>query len=125
MSRVWYSYDADTPTTTIVYRGDRPPAEPGTEGDAKGEPGPDAGGGEVVASYAYPVDAPPPFRFEHDPGARVFRLTAPDGTVEVFRDNPTRFLCVEPDPQTGAIGPVWKHGRPVFLYLCREEREMR
>ena len=96
MTRVWYSYDDDTPTTTIVfYRGDRPPAEPGTEGDAKGELGPDAGGGEVVASYAYAVDAPPPLRFEHDPGARAFRLTAPDGSVEVFRDNPTRYLCVE------------------------------
>ena len=124
MSRVWYSYDDATPSKTFVYRGDRPPAETGTDGDAKGELGPDAGG-EVVASYAYAADAAPPVRFEHGPAAGVFRLTAADGTVEVFRDNPTRYLRVEPDPQTGAIGPVWKYGRPVFLYLCREEREMR
>ena len=40
-------------------------------------------------------------------------------------DNPTRFLCVEPDPETGAMRPVTKRGRPVYLYLCREEREVR
>ena len=74
---------------------------------------------------ACPDPAPPPFRFEHDPEARVFRLTAPDGSVEVFRDNPTRFLCVEPDPQTGAMRAVTKYGRPVYLYLCREEREVK
>ena len=68
---------------------------------------------------------PPPVRFEHDPAGRVFRLTAADGIVEVFRDNPTRYLCVEPDPESGAMKPVMKHGRPVFLHLCREEREVR
>ena len=70
-------------------------------------------------------DDPPPFRFEHDRAARVFRLTAADGTVEVFHDNPTRYLRVEPDPQTGSMRPVKKHGRPVYLYLCRDEREAR
>jgi hypothetical protein len=68
---------------------------------------------------------PPPSDWEHDPAARVFRLAADDGTVEVFRDNPTRYLCVEPDPKTGAMRPVRKLGRPVYLYLCREEREAR
>ena len=48
-----------------------------------------------------------------------------DGTVEVWRDNPARFLCVEPDPETGAMRPVVQLGRPVYLYLCREEREVR
>ena len=31
---------------------------------------------------------------EHDPTARVLRLTAPGGTVEVFCDNPARYLSV-------------------------------
>jgi hypothetical protein len=45
--------------------------------------------------------------------------------VELFRDNPTRYLCVEPDAETGQMRPVMKRGRPVFLYLCREDREAR
>ena len=84
-------------------------------------------GGREVVTYTYtygPDDPPPPrYRFEHDPAARVFRLTAADGTVEAFRDNPTRYLCVEPDPESGEMRPVVKRGRPVYLHLCREERE--
>ena len=86
------------------------------------------GGGTVTTyTYAYPVDPdrPPSPRFEHDPAGRVFRLTEADGAVETFRDNPTRYLCVEPDPETGENRPVMKHGRPVYLHLCREEREAR
>jgi hypothetical protein len=82
----------------------------------------------TTSTYTYGVDGPPPappVRFEHDPAGRVFRLTAADGTVEVFRDNPTRYLCVEPDRETGEMRPVMKHGRPVYLHLCREEREVR
>ncbi len=62
---------------------------------------------------------PPPVKFEHDPAAGVFRLTTADGAVEVFRDSPTRYLCVEPEPGTGAMRPVMKFGRPVYLWLCR------
>ncbi len=67
---------------------------------------------------------PPPVRFEHDPAAGVFRLTAADGSVEVFRDKPVRHLCVEPDAESGELRPVIKRGRPVFVWLCREEREV-
>ena len=65
------------------------------------------------------------FAFEHDPDRKVFRLTALDGSTEVFRDNSTRYLCVAPDEKTGAMRPVMKHGRPVYLHLCRQEREGR
>ena len=67
----------------------------------------------------------PPFRFEHDPAARALRITKADGTVETFRDTPTRYLCVEPDPETGAMRPVMRRGRPVYLFLCREDHEAR
>ena len=83
------------------------------------------GGTGTTCTYTYEVDldwSPPP-RFEHDPAGRVFRLTTADGAVESFRDNPTRYLCVEPDPETGVMRPVLKHGRPVYLHLCREDRE--
>ncbi len=64
-------------------------------------------------------------RTEHDPAGRVFRRTGPDGTVEVFGDRPARFLQVERDPETGAIRPVMKGGRPEYIWLCREEPEAR
>jgi len=84
-------------------------------------------GGVTVMTYTYSVDPdrPHPPRFEHDPADRFFRLTSADGAVETFRDNPTRYLCVEPDPETGAMRPVTKFGRPVYLRLCREDREAR
>jgi hypothetical protein len=63
--------------------------------------------------------------FEHDPQKGIFRLERADGEVEVFRDKPARYLVVEPDSETGEMKPVVKRGRPVFLYLCREEREVR
>ena len=57
---------------------------------------------------------------EHDATARVFRLTAPEGTVEVFRDNPARYLSVEPDPQTSdAAG---EEARPARLSRPLAER---
>jgi hypothetical protein len=82
----------------------------------------------LTTTHTYSYDdtgAPPPVRFEHDPAARVYRLTAPDGTVETFRDGPTKYLRLEPDPETGAMRPVTKRGRPVYLYLAREDREAR
>ena len=63
------------------------------------------------------------FKFEHDTRRRLFLLTGPDGKTEHFRDNPTRYLVVEPDPQTGAMRPVIQRGQPSYIYLCREERE--
>jgi hypothetical protein len=126
MEPVTYTYDAVR--ITHVIRDGPPPA--GTDGEPKREDGTDPNGGEPVTTYMDPADpasspAPPPFRFEHDPKAAVFRLTTAEGTVEVWRDNPVRFLCVEPDPETGAMRPVVKRGRPVYLHLCREEREAR
>jgi hypothetical protein len=82
-------------------------------------------GQAAITTITYDNAAPPPYAFEHDPTARVYRLTAPDGSVEVFRDNPTRYLCLEPEAETGQMRPVMKRGRPVFLWLCREEHEVR
>jgi hypothetical protein len=65
------------------------------------------------------------FTLAHDTEKRVFLLTGPDGETEVFRDNTTRYLSVAPDPQTGEMKPVMKFGRPTYLWLCREEREVR
>jgi hypothetical protein len=66
----------------------------------------------------------PSFTFEHDKQKRLFVLTWPDGKTEKFRDNPVRHLMVEPDPGTGEMRPVIKRGRPAYLYLSREEREV-
>ena len=88
---VTYTYDVDGSVCRFAA-GDGPERDP-------------LGG--AIDWITYEVSTPPPVRFEHDPEARVFRLTTADGTVEVFRDNPTRYLCVEPDPQQhGAMRPV-------------------
>ncbi len=77
--------------------------------------------GRAPATTAAPARR---FHWEHLPEKRLFALTA-DGKTEYWRDNPTRYLVVEPDPATGEIKPVLKWGRPVYLRLCREEREER
>jgi hypothetical protein len=64
------------------------------------------------------------YSFERDAQNRLLRLASPDGKTEVFRDNATKYLCVLPD-ETGAMWPVMRHGRPVCIYLCREEREIK
>jgi hypothetical protein len=66
----------------------------------------------------------PLFTFEHDTRKGLFEVTWPDGQTEHYRDRPVRHLQVEPDPDTGEMRPVTRHGRPVFIYLSREEREM-
>jgi hypothetical protein len=71
---------------------------------------------------------PPPtssFTLALDLEKQVFLLTDPDGKTEFFRDNPTRYLSVASDPQTGEMKPVMTHGRPTYLWVCREEREVR
>ena len=79
----------------------------------------------MPADPADPTSPPlPSFTLAHDLEKRVFLLTGPDGKTEVFRDNPTRYLSVAPDPQTGEMKPVMKYGRPTYLWLCREEREV-
>ena len=72
-----------------------------------------------------PQPGPAPFDWEHDREKGIFRITWPDGQVEVFRDKPVRHLVVEPDAQTGEMKPVVQRGRPTYLYLAREEREVR
>ena len=84
--------------------------------------------GELIAeaeTYRYSVEPrASPVAFEHDKQKRLFILKWPDGKTERFRDNPARQLMVEPDPRTGEMRPVIKGGEPVYVYLCREEREV-
>ncbi len=80
--------------------------------------------GSIDIGYACgPEPRNPPFQFVHDKDKGLFVLTWPDGRVERFRDRPARQLMVEPDRETGAMRPVIKWGQPVYVYLCREERE--
>jgi hypothetical protein len=84
-----------------------------------------AGRRELPADPADPTSPPPAsFTLAHDPEKRVLLLAGPDAKTEVFRDNPTRYLSVAPDPQTGEMKPVTKHGKPTYLWLCREERDI-
>jgi hypothetical protein len=85
----------------------------------------DEGAAGSVTTYTYFVEAAPgAFHFVHDNAKGVFVLTKRDGTTERFRDKPVRHLVVEPDPETGELRPAIKGGVPVYLHLCREEREM-
>jgi YD repeat-containing protein len=69
------------------------------------------------------------FQWEHLKEKRLFALTDLDGgkadEPEYWRDNPTRYLVVEVDEETGDIKPAAKNRQPVYLWLCREEREAR
>jgi hypothetical protein len=77
-----------------------------------------------ATTFTYFVEpAPRAFSFAHDSKKGVYVLTKPDGTAERFRDKPVRYLVVEPDRDTGELQPATKEGLPVYLYLCREERE--
>jgi hypothetical protein len=66
---------------------------------------------------------PPAFTLNHDTDKGLLILTWADGRIEKFRDKPARQLSVEADPETGEFRPVVKNGLPLFVYLCREERE--
>jgi hypothetical protein len=78
---------------------------------------------ERATTFVYDA-GPPAFTFSHDKEKGLFILTWADGRIEKFRDKPARQLSVEPDPSTGELRPVLRNGMPVFLYLCREEREL-
>ncbi len=67
----------------------------------------------------------PLFTFEHDLAKGLFVVTGQNGAVAVFRDKPTRYLAVAPNPKTGEMEPVLKYGEPWYVWLCREEREIR
>jgi hypothetical protein len=78
-----------------------------------------------VTTYTYSYDPEPPlYKFEHLEEKRLFAITGSDRRTEYFRDRPVRYLVVEPDRETGEFAPVAKRQRPVFLWLCREEREV-
>jgi len=80
---------------------------------------------DAVTTFVYDAGPlVPAFRFAHDQQKRLFVLTWPDGKTEHFRDNPARQLLVEPDPWTGELRPVTNDGQAVYMYLCREEREI-
>lgn len=79
----------------------------------------------VITTFVYSFkEESPGFRFTHEQAKGLFVVTDRDGNVVRFRDKPTRFLVVEPDPETGELRPAVKYGEPVYLYLCREEREL-
>jgi hypothetical protein len=80
--------------------------------------------GEAVVTHNYEVrENPRQFSFDHDKAAGLFVIKKADGTVERFRDNPTRYLVVEPNRETGKLQPAVKQGQPVYLYLARQDRE--
>jgi hypothetical protein len=78
--------------------------------------------GVITYTYETPKE-PKDCSFQHAKANGMLVITSPDGKTELFRDNPVRYLVVEPDPQTGELRPAVKHGQPVYLYLCREQRE--
>jgi len=83
--------------------------------------------GRGMTTYTYSFEVDPwaqSFTFEHDKEKRVFRLIDAEGKVEYFRDNPVRYLVVEPDLETGEMRPAVQHGKPKVIYLCREDREL-
>jgi hypothetical protein len=63
------------------------------------------------------------FRIKRNRRKRLFRLTGPTGKVERFRDDPAKHLMLERDPATGLMQPVFKHGLPTMVFLCRPEHE--
>jgi hypothetical protein len=74
--------------------------------------------------YTYSCPAPAnPDRVEHDPEKRCLRLTRPDGTTTSFRDQPVRFLVVEPDSNSGKLRPAVSMGKAKVVYLCPEIAE--
>ena len=101
------SDDSTNPSSVTFYTYD----SRGQLLDAGGRPSDT--GTELTAVYEYEYERPvAAFQFEQDAANGVFRLTSAEGKTEVFRDQPARYLCVEPD-ETGAMRPVTKFGRPV------------
>jgi len=83
--------------------------------------------GRSTTTYSYSYDVDPrarSFTLEHDKQKRVVRLTDAAGKAAHFRDSPVRYLVLEPDPETGEMQPATKFGKPTFIYLCREDREL-
>ena len=100
-------------TTTFVYDARSRLTEIQTPGQ---------GGCDTVYRYDPPLPSPVQWQWEHLPDKRLYSLTA-EGKTDYWRDNPTRYLIVEPDKETGMMKPALKRRRPVYIWLCREERE--
>jgi hypothetical protein len=66
---------------------------------------------------------------EHDEEKRIYRMTGPEGELDFFRAELVKYLVVVPvDRQGEEVEPDFRHGihgRPRYLYLCAEEREVR
>ena len=76
-----------------------------------------------TATFVYDA-GPPAFSFSHDTEKGLFILTWADGRIEKFRDKPCAgSFGSSPIPRPASCGRVIRNGLPVFLYLCREERE--
>jgi hypothetical protein len=108
-------YSGNFPATTFVYDARDRLVEVQTPGD---------GGCDTVYRDEPPVAVPSQWKWEHLPEKRLYALTT-EGRTEYWRDTPTRYLVVEVDDETGEINPAVKHRRPVYIWLCREEREAR
>src|SRR5438105_2600664 len=66
----------------------------------------DSGPISTTVSYSSEVAPPEPvWLVEHDRDRGLFRLTGPDGQTECFRQEPSRYLVVEPDLETGEMRP--------------------
>jgi hypothetical protein len=73
----------------------------------------------TVFTYSCPQRAIP-IQVEHDPKRRALRPFRPDGTTIAFRDQPVRFLVVEPDPNSGMLRPAVSMDKAKVVYLCPE-----
>jgi hypothetical protein len=85
---------------------------------------PIAGVTTVVCSYEIDPRAFA-FKCEHEKRTRLFVLMGQDGRTEHFLDNPTKYLTVEPDRETGEPRTAITRCYLAYLLLCREEREVR
>jgi hypothetical protein len=78
-------------------------------------------GAGLTTVYTDSCPAPAnPNRVEHDPAKHTLRLDRPDGTTISFRDQPVRFLVVEPDSNSGKLRLAVSMGKAKVIYLCPE-----
>ncbi len=79
-------------------------------------------GGGTRYVYAFP-ERPPRLNVEHDREKGVFRVAQPDGTTDVFRDEPIRFLVATRNPRTGETMPMLRYGELGVLVLVPGRKE--
>ena len=60
----------------------------------------------MTTTYVYSIPEQRAYlTFTHQHAKGLFVLSTKEGNIERFRDNATRFLVVEPDPETGELRP--------------------